>query len=153
MKTIDKLTKRQFEALDRIANQGIARLNYYSGSGRFSTKSADHNQHLVHTLQELGLVEGLGDGPDDLAVDNIGYAALEKGTTGRVLVVSPGNPWLERVLSTDRATRLATIDFALPDVLKTENYKKAAAAGEYDLILYDSCRPETMPSPLAASVK
>ena len=58
MKTIDKLTKRQFEALDRIANQGIARLNYYSGSGRFSTKSADHNQHLVHTLQELGLVEG-----------------------------------------------------------------------------------------------
>ena len=58
MKTIDKLTKRQFEALDRIANQGIARLNYYSGSGRFSKKSADHNQHLVHTLQELGLIEG-----------------------------------------------------------------------------------------------
>jgi len=58
MKTIDKLTKRQFEALDRIANQGVARLNYYSGSGRFSTKSADHNRHLVYTLQEMGLIEG-----------------------------------------------------------------------------------------------
>jgi hypothetical protein len=58
MKTIDKLTKRQFDALDKIANQGVARLNCYSGSGRFSTKSADHNRHLVHTLQEMGLVEG-----------------------------------------------------------------------------------------------
>ena len=58
MKTIDKLTKRQFDALDKIANQGVARLNCYSGSGRFSTKSADHNRHLVYTLQEMGLVEG-----------------------------------------------------------------------------------------------
>ena len=58
MKTIDKLTKRQFDALDKIANQGVARLNCYTGTGRFSSKSADHNQHLVHTLQELGLIEG-----------------------------------------------------------------------------------------------
>lgn len=58
MKKLDQLSNRQFKALDTIANRGIVYLNYYTGSGRFSKKSADHNQHLVHTLQELGLIEG-----------------------------------------------------------------------------------------------
>ena len=58
MKKIKQLTNRQFNALARLTNGGIVHLNHYTGTGRFSSKSADHNQHLVHTLQELGLIEG-----------------------------------------------------------------------------------------------
>ena len=58
MNKLDQLSNRQFQALDTIANRGIVYLNCYTGTGRFSKKSADHNQHLVHTLQELGLIEG-----------------------------------------------------------------------------------------------
>ena len=58
MKTIKQLSNRQFDALDAITRRGIIHLNCYTGTGRFSSKSADHNQNLVHTLQELGLIEG-----------------------------------------------------------------------------------------------
>ena len=58
MKKIKQLSNRQFDALDAITRRGIIHLNCYTGTGRFSSKSADHNQHLVHTLEELGLIEG-----------------------------------------------------------------------------------------------
>ncbi|MBN1853725.1 MAG: BatA and WFA domain-containing protein [Pirellulales bacterium] len=82
---------------------------------------------------------------DDLNLDNIGYAAIEPATTGRVLVVSPGNPWLEYVFSTERIRQLATVEFSRPDVLGLEDYRKAVESGLYDLVIFDRCRPAAMP--------
>ncbi len=82
---------------------------------------------------------------DRLAVDDKAYAALNRREGGRVLVVTPGNPVLRVVLDTDRATRLADIEFAEPSVLATDEHKSLAADGAYDLVVYDQCVPETMP--------
>lgn len=82
---------------------------------------------------------------DVLAQDDIGYAALNDAKPGRVLVVTPGNTALEVVLGTQRAEKLANIELQKPEVLTTDQYKRDAEAGTYDLIIYDQCTPPTMP--------
>ena len=52
---------------------------------------------------------------DALAQDDIGYAALNDAKPGRVLVVTPGNVALEVALATERAGKLANIEFKTPD--------------------------------------
>ncbi len=83
---------------------------------------------------------------DRLAVDNKAYAALNERDTGRVLVVTPSNPVLRVVFDTDRAKRLADIEFAEPSVLATDEHKQLAENGAFDLIVYDQCVPQAMPS-------
>ena len=78
---------------------------------------------------------------DALEQDDIGYAALNDAKPGRVLVVSPGNVALEVALATQRAGQLANIEFKTPDVLTSDEYKRDADSGAYDLIIYDQCAP------------
>jgi hypothetical protein len=82
---------------------------------------------------------------DALEQDDVGYAALNDEKPGRVLVVTPGNTALEVVLATQRAGKLANIELKKPDILTTDEYKKDADAGAYDLIIYDQCAPAAMP--------
>ena len=82
---------------------------------------------------------------DALEQDDIGYAALNDAKPGHVLVVSPGNIALEVALATERAGKLANIEFKKPDVLTTDQYKRDADAGTYDLIIYDQCAPAAPP--------
>src|SRR4029078_11003777 len=70
---------------------------------------------------------------------------LNNAARGRVLFVTPGNTALEVALGTSRARRLGDIQFKTPDVLTTEDYKKDADSGAYNLIVYDQCAPTTMP--------
>src|SRR6185295_10019032 len=56
-----------------------------------------------------------------------------------------GNVALQVELATQRAGRLANIQFQAPDVLTTEQYKRDAEIGAYDLVIYDQCAPATMP--------
>ncbi|MEX2306478.1 MAG: BatA and WFA domain-containing protein [Pirellulales bacterium] len=82
---------------------------------------------------------------DALAQDDVGYAGLNDAQPGRVLVVSPGNVALEVALTTERARRLAGVEFKKPDVLESDQYKRDADGGAYDLIIYDQCAPAVMP--------
>jgi len=82
---------------------------------------------------------------DALAQDDVGYAALNDAEPGGVLVVTPGNVALEVALATERAGRLANVEFKSPDFLETEDYKGAAATGAYKLVIYDQCAPALMP--------
>jgi hypothetical protein len=82
---------------------------------------------------------------DSLRQDDVGYAALNDVGAGRVLVASPGDAPLELALSTARAKRMARVDFVSPATLDTADYRTAAANGEYDLVIYDQCAPDTMP--------
>ena len=82
---------------------------------------------------------------DALEQDDVGYAAINDAKPGRVLVVTPGNVALQVALATQRAGRLANIQLKTPDVLTTEQYKRDAEIGAYDLIIYDQCAPAAMP--------
>lgn len=82
---------------------------------------------------------------DPLALDNKAYAVLETPRRGRVLFVTPGNEPVQWALSTLEAQVRAELTIVSPDALTTADHQKAAAAGNYDLIIYDRCRPEVMP--------
>ena len=90
-------------------------------------------------------LSGSGLDGDVLLSDNRGYAALNDALPGRVLVVSPGNVALETSLGTERAKRLATIEFAKPELLTQKEHQQLADSGAYSLIIYDQCVPEKMP--------
>src|SRR6476659_4542350 len=77
--------------------------------------------------------------------DDVGYAAINDAKPGRVLVVTPGNVALQIALATQRSGRLANIQFQAPDVLLTNQYKRDAEIGTYDLVIYDQCAPAAMP--------
>src|SRR4051794_40683139 len=68
---------------------------------------------------------------DTLAQDDTGYSALNDAKPGRVLVVSPGNVALEVALATERAKKIANVEFKKPDVLTSDAYKKDADSGAY----------------------
>ncbi|MEK6237306.1 MAG: BatA and WFA domain-containing protein [Planctomycetales bacterium] len=82
---------------------------------------------------------------DALETDNVAWAVFNPPRPGRILVVSPGNAPLRVALSTEETASLATTAWLAPEDLKTDAYKKSAAGGAYDLIVYDRCRPETPP--------
>ncbi len=50
--------KRETEAIENLFERGTVKPNYYSGTGRFSTKSADHAAFLVSALKKHGMKEG-----------------------------------------------------------------------------------------------
>jgi hypothetical protein len=82
---------------------------------------------------------------DDLPLDNAGYAALNRARRARVLLVTPGNRYLQLVLSTEESAKLADVSEADPHILDSRQHQEEAQAGAYDLILYDRCAPPTMP--------
>lgn len=82
---------------------------------------------------------------DDLAIDNVAYAALTPMRNVSVLVVTPGNTPLEMALSTSKAGKICQSEFVPPEFMATDSYKQRSEAGNDDLIIYDRCSPETMP--------
>ncbi|MEM6364356.1 MAG: hypothetical protein AAF745_08015, partial [Planctomycetota bacterium] len=83
---------------------------------------------------------------DDLAIDNEAYAALTPSGLASVLVITPGNRPLEIGLTTDNLKGVSTIDVRPPDYLQSPDYAQRSQAGTDDVIIYDRCHPETMPS-------
>ncbi|MBN1591120.1 MAG: BatA and WFA domain-containing protein [Pirellulales bacterium] len=82
---------------------------------------------------------------DCLDADNRAWAVVNMPQPADVLLVSPGNHPLELALGTERASKLAHVVVEPPSVLETPEYETAALGGAYDLIIYDRCRPATMP--------
>src|SRR6185437_12885768 len=80
---------------------------------------------------------------DDLAIDNVAWSTLNPPQPMKVLVVTPGNRPL--ALATEKVRALAEIVEHSPDYLKQPDYQKQSASGNFDLIVYDRCRPEQMP--------
>ncbi|HPM83137.1 MAG TPA: BatA and WFA domain-containing protein [Candidatus Anammoximicrobium sp.] len=85
------------------------------------------------------------DHQDHLALDNRVYAAMDRGRRARVLFVTPGNEALRLALDTDEARQLADVAVVAPAELETKKHLDQAAAGYWDLIIYDRCVPKTMP--------
>ena len=85
------------------------------------------------------------DHEDDLAIDNVAYAGLSPMRNVSILVITPGNTPLKVGLETENTSKICTTSFFLPSYLNSDEYKKRAAEGLDDLIIYDTCSPEQMP--------
>jgi hypothetical protein len=84
--------------------------------------------------------------PDDsLSLDNQAYAVLNRPRRARVLLVTPGDPSLQAALQTEQVAELADVTLAAPDVLNDERHRTLAAAGAYDLVIFDRSQPLQMP--------
>jgi hypothetical protein len=90
--------------------------------------------------------------PDDLAIDNQAWAVVPAPRRGRVLFVTPGNEPLSTALRTEAAHEMAEIVVQAPEFLASPQYQRAAAAGEWDLVIYDRCRPEQAPQANTLSI-
>jgi hypothetical protein len=81
----------------------------------------------------------------ELRVDDEAWTAIDPPSPSHVLVVSPGNDALKLALQTERAAKLADVEFADLAVFDTKEYLTRTESGYYALIIYDQCRPATMP--------
>ncbi|HEY2146526.1 MAG TPA: BatA and WFA domain-containing protein, partial [Pirellulales bacterium] len=83
--------------------------------------------------------------PDAFMADNQAWTVINPSRRAKVLLVTAGDEPLERALTVPSAQQWADVTKELPAVLKTPDYAKQAAAGMFDLVIYDRCRPEQMP--------
>jgi hypothetical protein len=89
--------------------------------------------------------EALAISKDQLNVDDIAYAAINDSQASRVLLVTSGNVAVEQALVTGRAGRLGDVTVEPPSFLESNSYETRAAAGTYDLIIYDRYTPKAPP--------
>jgi len=99
----------------------------------------------VGTVASAGLKLRLA-ASDHLALDNEAYATVNPPRRAKVLLVTPGNQPLRWGLETKAAQQIAELTIEPPEFLKEEKtYRQPAAAGAYDLVIYDRCQPQQMP--------
>jgi hypothetical protein len=86
----------------------------------------------------------LVDNHDHLALDDEAWLVVGVVRKARVLIVGPSNPALHAFFDQPSARKLATAVYLAPEELKDDNkYRKPAHNGEFDLVVFDRCAPET----------
>ena len=76
-----------------------------------------------------------------LAVDDEAWTVVRPPRPANVLLVTAGNEPLELALRTTSVTEIAEVQIEPPEFLKTKDYAAKAAAGRYDLVIFDCCEP------------
>jgi len=105
-----------------------------SRSAAFDLKAIDSGR--LHLRAQTG---------DDLARDDEAWAVVHRPRQARVLLVTPGNPYLRIAMDTGMAAEIARVTEVAPAFLDTEQYRQQATIGGYDLVVYDRCQPKEMP--------
>ncbi|HQU43754.1 MAG: hypothetical protein B7Z73_10940, partial [Planctomycetia bacterium 21-64-5] len=144
-----------FQAFGRIENYGLEAAtvdvelhvdDQLVDAQRVTIEPGD-SEGLAFPLEgvQSGVLKLKTGGKDHLAIDDVAWTTLNPPHPMKVLVVTPGNRPLALALATDKVRALAEIVEHGPDYLKRPDYEKQAASGNFDLIIYDRCRPEQMP--------
>jgi len=95
---------------------------------------------------ESGVLElRISGGDDDLKCDDIAWTVVNPPRRSKLLVVTPGNEVLDFAFGTATAAEIADVTVESPEFLDTKQYQQQAAAGAYDLVIYDRCQPKQMP--------
>lgn len=94
---------------------------------------------------EAGVLELSLEPADHLALDNTAWAVINPPRPARVLLVTPGSQALVLALQTEELRKVADLTVAEPAFLQTQEYQSQAAAGAYDLVIYDQCVPPKPP--------
>ena len=144
----------QLQAFGRIANYGPAEvtvlvellLNGKSIDADRQTIPAGDGRGVTFDLEDLesGVLQLQITEKDSLAVDNQAWTIINPPRHANVLLVTPGNGPLERVVQTKLVAEIARAQIERPDFLKTPKYQQLSGGG-YDLIIFDRCKPERMP--------
>ena len=82
---------------------------------------------------------------DDLAADNVAYAAINPGRRAKVLMMTDGNDAMEMAFGTSSAAKLAEVTMMATADIASDDYQKIASEGSHDLIIYDRCSPDELP--------
>ncbi len=82
---------------------------------------------------------------DALPVDNHAFAAYGRPHKAQVLMVTPGNRFLNDVLGTTDAQKLADVTEISPDDLASDEITRDLLSSQFDLVIFDRARPETSP--------
>ncbi|MEZ6092728.1 MAG: BatA and WFA domain-containing protein [Pirellulaceae bacterium] len=83
---------------------------------------------------------------DDMTEDNVAFTVVNPPRLAQVLIVTPGNEYLELAMDTEPIQKMASVVFESRDYITTEEYRTKAFDGEFDLVIFDQCQPETMPN-------
>jgi hypothetical protein len=105
---------------------------------------------VVGATFNLGAVEGKLEArldlpaqfADRLGLDDRAYAVLGRQRQARVLLVTPGNRYLELGLSTENVLRQGTVQKVAPAAIATPEFQREMQAEVYDLVIFDQCAPE-----------
>jgi hypothetical protein len=83
---------------------------------------------------------------DNLKLDDEASLILRPQQRAKVLLVTPGNEPLSIALTTKSTQEIAEVQIEGPEFLKNkQKYQTPAAAGMFDLVIYDRCHPENNP--------
>ena len=148
-----------FEAADQQKGGGqqlFVRLRNYSADRKHCVLSISHEDELVHAaeldlaagesqsqtyqlaLAEPGLLKAELEVDDDLPADNVGYSFARPSTAHKVLLVSPGNLFLEQVLVVMPEVEVfKAVSLSADDA--------AAAYRGYDVVIFDRVAPPSEP--------
>jgi hypothetical protein len=108
---------------------------------------AQSEQSFKFDLPSAGLteLEVRLDVNDALPLDNRAFALIGNPRKAQVLLVSPGNRYLIDTLQTPTAVERADVAVATPEQAKADPFARDVKAGRYDLVIYDTFRPESAP--------
>ncbi|HMP79197.1 MAG TPA: BatA and WFA domain-containing protein [Pirellulaceae bacterium] len=85
------------------------------------------------------------DDPDDFMIDNEVFAVLNPPQPNKILVITPGNPYLRVALNTDSVQSVARVTYRNRDYLQDPDYMEQVMLGRFDLVVFDQCQPSIMP--------
>ena len=86
------------------------------------------------------------DSKDVLPLDNKAFAVVNYARRAKVLLATPGNDALRLALETEEANKLTEVTLVEPAYLQSKGYQDEVVAGKYDLLIYDQCAPQQMPT-------
>jgi len=160
----NELKPEQVQAIARVKNFGtepaIIELDLLLSDDRNADPAQfalfDHDRFELAAAEARNLTFDLGDVlsgklklalkvDDHLACDDVAYAVIAPPRRAKLLLVTSGNEPLEKVLTTDAALRMADVTIETPGFLETDAYRQQAAAGRYDLVIYDGIRWDDVP--------
>src|SRR5262245_22391921 len=90
---------------------------------------------------ESGVIKLVAQAGDDLSLADTAWYAINVPRPAKVLLVSPGNEFLNLAFGTQQSKRLTALAVKPPEYLAGDEYKAVAQAGVYDLVIFDRCLP------------
>lgn len=85
------------------------------------------------------------DADDALPLDNRAFTIFGNPRKAQVLLVVGRNRYLTDTLQTPAAAQLADVLLVSPEQAKSPDIRRDLAAGRFDLVIFDSVRPEASP--------
>ena len=85
------------------------------------------------------------DNDDVFMMDNEAFAVLNPPQKSNVIIISENTPYFRYACGTESIKKRANVEFHGADYLEDKEYLERSLAGYYDLAIYDSLIPKTMP--------